>query len=73
MPTSSAVLPWIDLTLEAKGHPPTGVIVAEGRSQQPRPKSWDAMAQDISERTGGYVTGETLRYHFGHLDEGTAA
>ena len=65
----SPLLPWVDKSLVANGHPQCAKIVARGRRQKPRPKSWDALAREVSELADGDVSAEWLRLNFGHLDK----
>lgn len=63
----SPILPWVDRSLKAAGHPACARIVTRGRRQTPR-KSWDAIAREISALAGGDVSGEWVRLNFSHLD-----
>lgn len=65
---ASPTLPWIDRALAAAGHPSCEEIVATGRHADPR-LSWEVLAQEISSRAGGTVSGEWVRKTFLHLDE----
>lgn len=64
------ILPWVDLALKLQGHPPCERIVNKGRNRRPKAASWELLAREISEKSGGNVTSEFLRLTFGRPDGG---